>query len=327
VKTKTVRRVAILGTRYGNLALEERILGGAGIALTEAPGQSEAEIVTTASEAQVIVCGGAPKITAAVIRRLPHLRAVVRSGIGVDTVDVAACTRRHIYVVNVPDYCIDEVAIHALTLILSWARKIPVAQANTRGGKWEVAPLKPLQSPPDLVVGIVGFGRIAQRVCRMALDLGFRVWVSDPYVAKSRIAAKGARPVAFRPLLRRADFLSLHVPLTPKTRHMMNAGAFGLMRPSAYLINTARGELIDEAALYDALSKGSLAGAALDVMENEPPPSEHPLRSLANVILTPHCAWYTERSQQELRRKTCAEVMRVLRGDIPKNLVNKEALR
>jgi D-3-phosphoglycerate dehydrogenase len=327
VKTKPIRRVAILGTRYGDLALEERILGRAGIALVESPGQSEAEIVTTAAQAQVIVCGGVPKITAAVIGRLPRLKAVVRSGIGVDTVDVAECTRRRIYVVNVPDYCIDEVAGHALTLILSWARKIPVAQANTRGGKWEVAPLKPLHSPPDLVVGIVGFGRIAQRLCRMALDLGFRVWINDPYVAKSRIAAKGARPVAFRALLRGANFASLHVPLTPKTRHMMNAETLALMRPSAYLINTARGELIDEAALYDALSNGSLAGAALDVMENEPPASEHPLRALDNVILTPHCAWYTERSQQELRRKTCAEVIRVLHGDIPKNLVNREALR
>jgi D-3-phosphoglycerate dehydrogenase len=319
--------VAILGTRYGDLALEERLLRGAGIALTESAGQSEADIVNTAAQAQVIVCGGAPKITAAVIRRLPHLKAVVRSGIGVDTVDIAECTRRRIYVVNVPDYCVDEVATHALTLVLSWARKIPLAQAITREGKWQIAPLKPLQSLRDLVLGIVGFGRIAQRLCRMATGLGFQVWASDPYVGQSRIAAKGARPVAFRPLLRRADFISLHVPLTPKTRHMMNAEAFGLMRPSAYLVNTARGELVDERALYQALHNGSLAGAALDVLENEPPAVEHPLRSLDNVILTPHCAWYTERSQQELRRKTCAEVMRVLRGNVPKNLVNTDALR
>ena len=298
-----------------------------GVDLFESRGATEDEIVGAAAEAQVILCGGAPKISAAVIRRLPQLKAVVRYGIGVDTVDLAECAKRRIYVANVPDYCIEEVATHALALILSWARKIPIARANTRAGHWDVASVKPLQSPRDLFVGILGFGRIAQSLCRMARGIGFQVLASDPYVAKSRILKKGARPVSLNGLVRQSDFISLHLPLSTKTRHIINAEQLKKMKPTAYLVNTARGELIDEQALQAALNRGDLAGAALDVMEKEPPSPDHPLRTMENLILTPHCAWYTERSQNELRRKACAEVIRVLRGGIPKNLVNKVALR
>ena len=320
-------KIAVLGARYGNLDVERRALGRWHAELVEGMGLSEEEIVAVAQGAQIILCGGAPKISASVIRRLPELRAVVRYGIGVDTVDLAECTKRGIYVANVPDYCIEEVATHSLALILSWARKIPIAQANTRAGHWDVAPVKPLQSARDLVVGILGFGRIAQSLCRMARGIGFQVWASDPYVPKGRILKKGARPVSLNALVRHSDFISLHLPLSSKTRHIINAEQLKKMKPTAYLVNTARGELIDEKALQAALNRGWLAGAALDVMEKEPPNPDHPLRTMENLILTPHCAWYTERSQKELRKKACAEVIRVLRGGIPKNLVNKGALR
>jgi D-3-phosphoglycerate dehydrogenase len=295
--------------------------------LVESKGLDEEEIVAVSQGARVILCGGAPKITASVIRRLPELRAIVRYGIGVDTVDLAECTKRRIYVANVPDYCIEEVATHALTLILSWVRKIPLARANTSDGKWEVMPLKPLQSPRDLILGLLGFGRIAQALCRMAQAIGFRVWASDPYIEKSHMRKKGAESVSLQRLIQGADFLSLHLPLNSKTRHIIDEKRLREMKPTSYLVNTARGELVDEAALGHALKNGWLAGAALDVMEHEPPTSNHWLRSMENVIITPHCAWYTERSQQELRQKACAEVIRVLRAKIPKNLVNKEALR
>ncbi|HXV84284.1 MAG TPA: NAD(P)-dependent oxidoreductase, partial [Candidatus Binatia bacterium] len=189
-----------------------------------------------------------------------------------------------------------------------------------------VTPVKPLQSPKDLVLGLLGFGRIAQALCRMARGIGFRVWTNDPYVDKSLIRKKGAEPVTLHRLIQGADFISLHLPLTPETRHIMDRRALAAMKPTAYLINTARGELIDEKSLQQALKEGWIAGAALDVLEQEPPRSNHPFRSMSNVILTPHCAWYTESSQQELRKKACAEVLRVLRGQIPKNLVNKEVL-
>jgi D-3-phosphoglycerate dehydrogenase len=320
------RKVAILGARYGDLTVEERMLGRLGVKLEEAIGSQEEEIVSVCTGAEAILCGGAPKITASVIRRLPRLKAVVRFGIGVDTIDLAECTRQGIYVANVPDYCIDEVATHALTLILAWARKLPVSQRSVEHGQWQVIPLKPLQSARDQVLGLLGFGRIAQRLCRMARAIGYQVWARDPYVEKSRILKRGAKPVSLRRIVRGSDFISLHLPLTAKTRHIIDQKMLAEMKPTSYLINTARGELVDGAALVEALKRGVIAGVALDVLEGEPPPLDHPLRSMDNVIITPHCAWYTERSQKQLREKACAEVVRVLRGGIPKNVVNREVL-
>ena len=319
-------KVAILGARYGDLRIEERMLRRLGVEIVEGKGHDEEDIVAVSRDAQVILCGGAPKITIGVLRRLPNLKAVVRYGIGVDTVATPECTRRGIYVANVPDYCIEEVATHALALILNWARKLPLAEASVRGGQWDVKPLRPLQSAKDLVLGLLGFGRIAQALCGMARAIGFRVWTHDPYLNKSLIQKQGAEPVTLHRLFRGADFISLHLPLTTETRHIIDRQSLAAMKPTAYLINTARGELIDEMGLQQALREGRIAGAALDVLEQEPPRTDHPLRSMNNVILTPHCAWYTESSQKELRTKACAEVLRVLRGQIPKNLINREVL-
>jgi D-3-phosphoglycerate dehydrogenase / 2-oxoglutarate reductase len=327
VKPRTRKKVAVLGARYGDLAVERRFLGPLGVGLSEGKGATEDEIVAVSEGSQVILCGGAPKITAKVIRQLPELRGVVRYGVGVDSVDLVACAKRGIYVANVPDYCIEEVATHALALILSCARKIPIARSNTSSGHWDVAPVKPLQSAKDLVVGVLGFGRIAQSLCRMTRGIGFQVLASDPYIAKSRIVKKGARPVPLNALVRRSDFISLHLPLNASTRHIINAERLQKMKPTAYVVNTARGELIDEKALQEALNRGWIAGAALDVMETEPPSPDHPLRAMENLILTPHCAWYTERSQNELRQKACAEVIRILRGGVPRNIVNRTVLR
>jgi D-3-phosphoglycerate dehydrogenase / 2-oxoglutarate reductase len=327
VKRSARKKVAVLGARYGDLIIEREALDPLGVDLSEARGSTEDEIVAASAGAQVILCGGAPKINAAVIRRLPELKAVVRYGIGVDTVDLAECTRRVIYVANVPDYCIEEVATHALTLALNWARKLPIAQQTIKNGQWDIAALRPLQSPQDQVLGLLGFGRIAQALCRMSRAIGFQVWANDPYVGKSRILKRGAKPVSLKRLVRGADFISLHLPLTPKTRYIIDAERLREMKATSYLINTARGELVDEKALQHALVEGRIGGAGLDVMEHEPPERDHPLRFLENVVITPHYAWYTERSQKELRQKACAEVIRVLRGGIPKNLVNKAALR
>jgi D-3-phosphoglycerate dehydrogenase len=327
VKTPTAKTVAIVGTRYGNLAIEERLLRPLGVQLVESPGQNEAEIVRAAAGVHVIVCGGAPKITAAVIRQLPRLKAIIRSGIGVDTIDLAECSRRGIYVANIPDYCIEEVATHSLALILNWSRKLPLAQRAIEGDRWDIAALRPLQSPRDQVLGLLGFGRIARALCRLSRAVGFQVWANDPFVDKIRIQRSGAKAVLLKRLVRGADFISLHLPLTAKTRHIINEERLREMKATAYLINTARGELIDEKALQHALETGRIGGAGLDVMEHEPPPSDHPLRLLQSAVITPHCAWYTERSQKALRERACAEVIRVLRGGIPKNVVNKVALR
>jgi D-3-phosphoglycerate dehydrogenase len=161
----------------------------------------------------------------------------------------------------------------------------------------------------------------------MSRAIGFEVWAHDPYVEKKRIQSKGARPVSLQRLVRAADFISLHLPLTAKTRHIISAERLREMKPTSFLINTARGELVDETALQEALREGRIGGAGLDVMEHEPPEREHPLRFSDRVVITPHCAWYTQRAQRVLREKACAEVIRVLRGGVPRHLVNKAALR
>jgi D-3-phosphoglycerate dehydrogenase len=322
-----MRTVAILGARFGDLKIEEKLLRPLGVRLIEGAGKEERETIDLCLPAEAILCGGAPRLPAAILSRLPRLKAVVRYGIGVDTIDLDEATRRGIFVVNVPDYCVEEVATHALALILAWARKLPRAASITRSGKWEVNPLMPMESARDLTVGLVGFGRIARRLARMARAIGFQVCAHDPFVKKERMLAQRVRPVSFQRLLRTADFISLHLPLTPATRHLMNSETLRALKPRAYLINTARGGLIDETALDRALSAGWIAGAALDVMEDEPWPQDSPLRSLDNLIVTPHSAWYTERAQMEVRRKACAEVIRVLGGGVPRNLVNREVLR
>lgn len=321
------RRVAVLGARFGDLKVEEELLGPLGVQLVEGSGREERENLRLCRSAEVILCGGAPQIRASLLRQLPRLKAIVRYGIGVDTIDLAEATRRGIYVANVPDYCIEEVATHAITLILSWARKLPIGQRSTEKGKWDVGLLMPLESPQDLTLGLVGFGRIAQTLARMARAIGFQVWASDPYVKRDDILSKGVKPVPLKRLIQAADFISLHLPLNSTTHHLIGAVRLRLMKPTAYLINTARGGLVDEKTLARALKEGWIAGAALDVLENEPWAPESPLSGLDNLIVTPHCAWYTERSQKELRRKVCAEVIRVLRGGVPKNLVNQEVTR
>ncbi len=322
-----MRTVAVLGARFGDLKIEEKLLRPLGVRLIEGAGKEERETIDLCLPAEAILCGSAPRLPAAILRDLPRLKAIVRYGIGVDTIDLDEATRRGIFVANVPDYCVEEVATHALALILAWARKLPRAASITRSGKWEVKPLMPMESARDLTVGLVGFGRIARRLARMARAIGFQVCAHDPFVKKERMLAERVRPVSFQRLLRTADFISLHLPLTPATRHLMNSETLRAMKPRAYLINTARGGLIDETALYRALGAGWIAGAALDVMEDEPWPQDSPLRSLDNLIVTPHSAWYTERAQAEVRRKACAEVIRVLEGRVPKNLVNREVLR
>jgi D-3-phosphoglycerate dehydrogenase len=161
----------------------------------------------------------------------------------------------------------------------------------------------------------------------MARDIGFHVWACDPYVPRSQIVKKAARSVSLKTLARGSDFISLHMPLTAETHHIINEKILKEMKAGSYLINTARGELVHEEALFVALKEGWIAGAGLDVMEKEPWPPDSPLRELDNLIVTPHCAWYTERSEKELRRKACAEVIRVLGGKAPQNLVNREVIR
>ena len=181
------KKVAVLGARYGDLKIEKEMLTRLGVRLVEGVGNEEEETLSVCRDAEVILCGGAPKIPASLIRRLPKLKAIVRYGIGIDTIDLGEATRRGTYVINVPDYCIEEVATHAMTLVLAWARKLPVACRGTTNGKWDIGPLRTLESARDSTLGLIGFGRIAQSVARMARAIGFQVWAADPYVKRNFI--------------------------------------------------------------------------------------------------------------------------------------------
>jgi D-3-phosphoglycerate dehydrogenase len=244
----------------------------------------------------------------------------------VDNVDIPAATNAGIVVTRVPDYCLDEVSDHTMALLLALVRKIPSSNARTQGGKWEMRAVVPIHRLRGTVLGLVAFGQIPQLVAPKAQSFGIRVVTYDPFVSKQVAERAGVEQVTFDELLKISDYISIHTPLLPATRHLFNADVLSRMKPTAYLINTARGPIIDEAALASALDQGHLAGAALDVMEQEPP-SGSPLFGRDNVIVTPHTSFYSEESLVDLQTKAAEEVVRVLSGQTPKNPVNPEALK
>jgi D-3-phosphoglycerate dehydrogenase len=261
------------------------------------------------------------------IPKMSKCRIIGRFGIGVDNVDILAATKAGIVVTRVPDYCLDEVSDHTMALLLSLVRKIPSSSARTQSGRWEMRAVIPIRRLRGTVLGLVAFGNIPQLVAPKAQAFGMRVVTYDPYVSKAVTEKAGVEQVEFEELVKISDYISIHTPLMPATHHLFNADVFRRMKPSAYLINTARGPIIDEAALAEALDKKEIAGAALDVMEQEPPPSGSPLFGRDNVIVTPHTSYYSEESLVDLQTKAAEEVVRVLSGQTPRNPVNPEALK
>jgi D-3-phosphoglycerate dehydrogenase len=257
---------------------------------------------------------------------LTRCRVIGRFGIGVDNVDIPAATKAGIVVTRVPDYCLDEVSDHTMALLLALVRKIPSSNTRTQSGRWEMRAVVPIHRLRGTVLGLVAFGQIPQLVAPKAQAFGIRVVTHDPFVSKEVVEHAHVEQVEFEELLKISDYISIHAPLLPATRHLFNADVFRRMKPTAYLINTARGPIVDEAALAAALDQGHLAGAALDVMEQEPP-SGSPLFGRDNVIITPHTSFYSEESLVDLQSKAAEDVVRVLSGQAPRNPVNPEALK
>ncbi len=309
----------MLGARWSDLEIEQKILGPH-VRVVPAAGASTPAILDVAREAAAILLASQAACSAEVIGGLGACRAIVRYGVGLDNVDLAAARARGIAVANVPDYGVDEVATHAIALALACHRKLFPAGELARRGEWRVAPLRPIQAVGDTTFGVVGLGRIGRAVAAKAAALGFPVLACDPYIPGDR-APRRVRLAPLGELLGAADLLSLHLPLTPETRGLIGAPELAAMKPTAYLINTARGELVDGAALAAALRGGRLAGAALDVVPGEPPSPDHPLLSCPNAVLTPHMAWYSEASERRLRRMAAEEVRRALRGQPLRNPV------
>jgi D-3-phosphoglycerate dehydrogenase len=316
--------VAVADSVFPNLDLARAVVSRAGAELRLAPQPTPDSIVATAKEADALLVTYA-KITAEMIGQMKRCRIISRFGIGVDNVDLAAATRDGIVVTKVPDYCIDEVSDHAMALLLSLARKIPFSSARAHAGRWEMPAVAPIHRLRGGTLGLVGFGRIPQLVAPKAKAFGLRVISYDPYVPKAVMDQAGVGQVEFAELVKTSDYISIHSPLLPETHHLFNADVFRMMKPGALLVNTARGPVVDEAALASALDAKQLAGAALDVLEQEPPVNS-PLFGRENVILTPHTSFYSVESLEELQTKAAEEVVRVLSGEAPRNPVNPEVL-
>jgi D-3-phosphoglycerate dehydrogenase len=314
--------VVIAYEGFGDIDIEQETLRAAGLHVihTKALDTPESNRLTHTADALMVTIQPVP---AALIDAMQQCKIISRVGTGLDAIDLQAATRRGIWVTNVPDYSIDEVSTHALALMLSHARRLPVLFEMVRQSGWYNAALdRPVQRLATQTLGVVGYGRIGAATARKGRGVGFRVIVHDPFVAPDQIEADGCVSVALEHLLREADYVSLHCPLTASTRHLINASTLALMKPTALLVNTSRGGLIDEMALLDAVRAGALAGAALDVLNVEPPAPDHPFLHEPRIVLTPHNAWYSEQAKQDVRRKGAEEVVRVLSGARPINPVN-----
>ncbi len=299
--------VAVVGTRFENLDIETRVLRGLNARLVVGAGTQPDDILQVAEYADAVLTGTGPKFTEAVLRRLRRCKAVVRYGIGVDNIDAVAAEARGIAVLNVTDYCTEEVATHTVALILALNRRLFSANAEVRSGNWRSRRLDGIKAVQDEIVGIVGGGTIGRRVGEKLLGLGFHCLVHDP-----NTIVDWAPSVEFDELLGGSDYVTLHVPLMAATHHLVDARAFSLMRPGTAVVNTGRGGLIDQEALVAALDAGQLRAAALDVFETEPPDTASALLRRADVIVTPHMAWYSQRSEQVLRRRAAEQVASVL---------------
>jgi D-3-phosphoglycerate dehydrogenase / 2-oxoglutarate reductase len=274
------------------------------------------DILAVAREADAILVTYA-KLPGELLRQLTRCKVIGRFGLGVDNIDIKTAAELDIVVTYVPDYCMAEVSDHTMALILALARKVPFSNALVQGGRWEMPAVAPLRRLAGQVLGLIGFGQIPRALVPKAKAFGFTVIAHDPFVASDVLAASGVAGVSFDELLARSDIISVHAPLTPQTRGLVNAEAFARMNKGALLVNTARGPLIDEAAMIAALDSGHLGGAALDVVTTEPLPKDSPLLHRDNVILTPHTAFYSVEALDELQIKCASDVARVLRGEPP----------
>lgn len=262
------------------------------------------------------------RVSSELIASMERCRIVCRVGTGMDAIDIDAATRRNIWVTNVPDYSVDEVSSHAIAFLLAHARRLVPLLKSTREGIWKSDSIKPVMRLRGQTLGVVGLGRIGRAVAAKARGLGLEVIAYDPYLTDGA-AVEGVRLTDRETLLRSSDFISLHVPLTETSRAIIDAEALAKMKPTAFLINTARGPLIDEDAVLQAVRAMRIAGVALDVLVTEPPSPDSPLLHEERVLVTPHVGWYSEEANIDVRMRAAEDVVRVLRGEKPRTPVNQ----
>lgn len=323
--TEPGRLVLISDHTWPSVAPEADVLARVGARVVVAPSGEEPDLVALAGEVDGILTCFAP-ITRKVIESAPRLQVIGRYGIGVDNIDVEAASRRGIPVTNVPAYCVDEVAEHALALMLGLARSVLAYDRAVHEGDWSLTRGAPVYRVAGRTLGIIGMGKIGRKLCAKSLGLGLRVLAYDHGAAADAVRAVHAEPASLAEIAARSDFLSLHLPLTAATRHIVDEALLRSMKPTAFLINTARGPLVDREALLKALREGWIAGAGIDVFEPERLPADDPLLDLPNVIATPHVAFYSEQSVLDLELQAAENVAAILAGRRPASLVNPEVL-
>ncbi len=316
----TQHRLLITDRAWPDCSIERTILTERGVEIIEAPDQNESTLVSLARDVSAIATCWAP-VTEPIVRAAKQCRVIARFGIGLDNIAVDVASELGIPVTNVPDYCVEEVSDHALALMLACARNVAFYHHRTKQGEYSLKAGPPMRRLAGQVVGLVGLGHIGRTLAAKLHALGLDVWAHTPSGSDH---GTGCTMVSLDELLTASDFISLHCPLTSDTRHLIDRAALATMKPTATLINTSRGALIDHAALYEALKSQKLAGAALDVFDPEPPDLQQPLFLDERVLVTPHAAFLSTESLVELRQQTAAQIADVLQGREPQHLVNPQ---
>ena len=308
--------VVVTDSPFPSLDPAKKALEDANAEVVQAPSSSEEDIIKAAENADAILVTYA-KLNENILRSLKNCKAIGRFGIGVDNIDLKVAGELGISVNYVPDYCLDEVSDQAMAMIISMARKIPQSNKLVQSGRWEMPAVVPMYRLRGKTVGLIGFGNIPRLMTPKAQAFGFDVIASDPYAPKELFEKHGVESVSMDELYERSDFISVHAPLLPETKGLVNKEAFKKMKDTAIIVNTARGPLINEQDLIEALDNNEIGGAGLDVVENEPLPKDSPLIGRDNVILAPHTAFYSVEALEELQTKAASDVARVLNGEEP----------
>jgi D-3-phosphoglycerate dehydrogenase len=315
-------RSKVVTTDYDFPSLDpiQEVLQAINAEFVSAQCQTPGDVIDLCREADAVITEYYKPLDRKIISQMQRCKVIVRTGIGFDTVDLEAATDHGIYVVNVPKYSLDEVSDHALTLLLASVRKVLLLDKSVKQGVWDFKIAQPIPRLRGRTLGLVGYGSIARKLQPKAVALGLKVIAYDPYV----LPDDEVPLVSFETLLSESDYISIHTPLTAETQGMFDEATFHKMKPTAYLINTARGPIVCLEALYQALCRGWISGAGIDVAETEPIDPAHPILGLDNLIMTPHCAWYSEGAIDELLRTVAEEVVRTLQGHRPLSVVNPE---
>jgi len=318
-------KIVISDHRFPDVAQERRAVESSGGTLVDAQTTDEQELCKVCRDADGVLTARAP-ITRRVIEAMERCRIIVRYGIGVDTVDIPAATERGIMVANVPDYCVDEVSDHALTLLLMLSRQMIAAISLARQDRWAMNNFPTLHRLRGQTCGLVGCGKIGSLLAGKVAQLGMRVLIHDPYMSESRAREMGVELVSFDALLAQSDYISLHAPLTDETHYLFGETAFAKMKNTAAIINTSRGGLIDEKALLAALDAGKISGAGLDVLESETAvtPVRTALVNHPKMVVTAHTAWLSVEARETLQLRAIEQALACLQGEKPYGLINRE---